>query len=68
VRSVIRTYVFFRAVWGFCEHLKNSNNTQMLVSLLPSMMDNLLGMAAQYSSEVLSLVMETLALVLSVSY
>ncbi|PNF35800.1 Importin-9 [Cryptotermes secundus] len=55
-----------RAVWGFCEHLKNSNNTQMLVSLLPSIMDNLLGMATQYSSEVLSLVMETLALVLSI--
>ncbi|XP_069694516.1 importin-9 [Periplaneta americana] len=55
-----------RAVWGFCEHLKNSNNTQMLVSLLPTMMDNLLGMATQYSCEVLSLVMETLALVLSI--
>jgi hypothetical protein len=39
----------------------------MIVSLLPSIMDNLLGMATQYSSEVLSLVMETLALVLSVN-
>ncbi|KAJ9582618.1 hypothetical protein L9F63_023037 [Diploptera punctata] len=55
-----------RAVWGFCEHLKNSNNTEMLVSLLPSMMDNLVGMATQYSCEVLSLVLETLALVLSI--
>jgi len=39
----------------------------MLVSLLPSIMDNLLAMATQYSCEVLSLVLETLALVLSVS-
>jgi hypothetical protein len=58
----------FRSVRCFCEYLKNSNNTQMIVSLLPSIMDNLVGMATQYSSEVLSLVMETLALVLSVSY
>ncbi|GFG36391.1 hypothetical protein Cfor_01763 [Coptotermes formosanus] len=55
-----------RAVRGFCEHLKNSNNTQMLVTLLPSITDNLLGMATQYSCEVLSLILETLALVLSI--
>lgn len=66
-KLIIWVYTF-RAIRGFCEHLKNSNNTQMIVSLLPSIMDNLLGMATQYSSEVLSLVMETLALVLSVRY
>ncbi|PSN50935.1 hypothetical protein C0J52_08156 [Blattella germanica] len=55
-----------RAVWGFCDHLRNSNNTHLLVALLPGMMENLLAMATQYSCEILSLVLETLALVLSI--
>ncbi|KAK7789846.1 hypothetical protein R5R35_003757 [Gryllus longicercus] len=55
-----------RAVYGFCEHLKMSNNSHMLVGVLPSILDNILSMATQYSCEVLSLVLETLAVVLAI--
>lgn len=55
-----------RAVYGFCEHLKASRNTAVLTPMLPVITDSLLNLAVMFSNEVLSLVMETLAMVLAV--
>lgn len=53
-----------RAVYGFCEQLRASNNSHILKGVLPSIMDNIISMATQYSCEILSLVLETFAVVL----
>lgn len=55
-----------RAVWGFCEHLKESQSTAMLTPMLPMITESLLNLAILFSHEVLSLVLETLAMVLAV--
>lgn len=55
-----------RAVFSYCTHLKNSNNTQQLMPFLNTILEGLMTIATQYSSEVLSLCLETLAVVLSV--
>ena len=60
-------FVLWRAVWGFCEHLKTSQTTSMLTPMLPIVTESLLNLAILFSHEVLSLVLETLALVLAVS-
>lgn len=56
-----------RAVFGFCEHLKNTGTTQLLFNFLPNIMEGLLTITTQFSSNVLALTLETLILVLAVS-
>uniref|UniRef100_T1IP27 Importin N-terminal domain-containing protein n=1 Tax=Strigamia maritima TaxID=126957 RepID=T1IP27_STRMM len=55
-----------RAVWGYSDHLKSSNNIPIMIPFLPQIMEGLISLATQFSSDVLSLVIETLAIVLSV--
>ncbi|CAL1608809.1 unnamed protein product [Knipowitschia caucasica] len=55
-----------RAIWGYCDQLKLSDSTQVLQPFLPSVLDGLVQLAAQFSSEVLTLVMETLCIVCTV--
>ncbi|MBN3307016.1 IPO9 protein, partial [Amia calva] len=55
-----------RAIWGYCDQLKMSESTQVLQPFLPSVLDGLVQLAAQFSSEVLTLVMETLCIVCTV--
>ncbi len=57
-----------RAVWGFCDHLKASQNGAILTPMLPVITDALLNLAVLFSNEVLGLVLETLAMVLAVSF
>ena len=60
-----------RAIWGFCHHLKQKPDTdssrQLLVPLLPALVDGLVNMATNFSqsSEILGLIMENLAVVLA---
>ncbi|ELK34962.1 Importin-9, partial [Myotis davidii] len=55
-----------RAIWGYCDQLKASESTHVLQPFLPSVLDGLIHLAAQFSSEVLNLVMETLCIVCTV--
>uniref|UniRef100_A0A1A7YD99 Importin 9 n=1 Tax=Iconisemion striatum TaxID=60296 RepID=A0A1A7YD99_9TELE len=55
-----------RAIWGYCDQLKLSESTHVLQPFLPSILDGLVQLAAQFSSEVLTLVMETLCIVCTV--
>ncbi|XP_024900549.1 importin-9 [Pteropus alecto] len=55
-----------RAIWGYCDQLKASESTHVLQPFLPGILDGLIHLAAQFSSEVLSLVMETLCTVCTV--
>ncbi|CAI9717889.1 importin-9-like isoform X1 [Octopus vulgaris] len=55
-----------RAVFGFCEHLKNTGTTQLLFNFLPNIMEGLLTITTQFSSNVLALTLETLILVLAI--
>ena len=57
-----------RAIYGFCDHLKVSSTTQILVPFLPPIMEGLIQLATQFASDVLALVMETISIVLTVSY
>merc|ERR1711963_805633 len=50
-----------RAVFGFCDHIKSSGNTQVLVPHLPATLEGLIGVATQFSVEVMGLCLETLA-------
>ncbi|KAM4588447.1 importin-9 [Odontesthes bonariensis] len=52
-----------RAIWGYCDQLKLSESTHVLQPFLPSILEGLVQLAAQFSSEVLTLVMETLCIV-----
>jgi len=60
-----------RAIWGFCNHLRNKRDDdesrQLLVPLLPALVDGLVGMATNFShsSEILGLILENLAVVLA---
>lgn len=60
-----------RAIWGFCSHLKSkgeeASSRQLLVPLLPALVDGLVHMAANFSqsSEILGLILENLTVVLS---
>ncbi|XP_005988453.1 importin-9 isoform X2 [Latimeria chalumnae] len=56
-----------RAIWGYCEQLKISESTHVLQPFLPSVLDGLIHLAAQFSSEVLTLVMETICIVCTVN-
>ncbi|XP_006628350.1 importin-9 [Lepisosteus oculatus] len=55
-----------RAIWGYCDQLKMSDSTHIMQPFLPSVLDGLVQLAAQFSSEVLTLVMETLCIVCTV--
>ncbi|KAM9524423.1 importin-9-like isoform 3-T4 [Salvelinus alpinus] len=55
-----------RAIWGYCDQLKLSESTHVLQPFLPAVLDGLVQLAAQFSSEVLTLVMETLCIVSTV--
>ncbi|XP_031423786.1 importin-9 [Clupea harengus] len=55
-----------RAIWGYCDQLKLSDSTHVLQPFLPNVLDGLVQLAAQFSSEVLTLVMETLCIVCTV--
>nr|XP_061814396.1 importin-9-like [Nerophis lumbriciformis] len=52
-----------RAIWGYCDQLKLSDNTHILQPYLPSILEGLVQLATQFNSEVLALVMETLCIV-----
>ena len=62
-----------RAAWGFCTHLRDKAQTdsessrQLLVPLLPALLDGLVNMATNFShsSEILALILETLTVVLN---
>lgn len=51
---------------SYCDQLKASESTHVLQPFLPGILDGLIHLAAQFSSEVLSLVMETLCTVCTV--
>ncbi|XP_076037579.1 importin 9 isoform X2 [Oratosquilla oratoria] len=55
-----------RAVWGFCEYLKGCGNVVALQAYLPPILEGLVTLATQASSEVLSLILETCCIVVSV--
>uniref|UniRef100_A0A6Q2XW82 Importin N-terminal domain-containing protein n=1 Tax=Esox lucius TaxID=8010 RepID=A0A6Q2XW82_ESOLU len=55
-----------RAIWGYCDQLKLSESTHVLQPFLPAILEGLVQLAAQFSSEVLTLVMETLCIVCTV--
>lgn len=50
----------------YCDQLKLSESTHILQPFLPSVLEGLVQLAAQFSSEVLTLVMETLCIVCTV--
>ena len=50
----------------YCDQLKVSESTHVLQPFLPSILEGLIHLAAQFSSEVLNLVMETLCIVCTV--
>lgn len=50
----------------YCDQLKLSESTHILQPFLPSILEGLVQLAAQFSSEVLTLVMETLCIVCTV--
>lgn len=50
----------------YCDQLKLSESTHVLQPFLPSILEGLVQLAAQFSSEVLTLVMETLCIVCTV--
>ena len=60
-----------RAIWGFCHHLKqkpdSDSSRQLLVPLLPALVEGLVNMATNFSqsSEILGLIMENLTVVLA---
>lgn len=57
-----------RAVWGFSQHLRASKNRTLLTPFLPAVTDGLINMCGAFnsSSEVLSLILMNLSLVLAV--
>ncbi|XP_071477109.1 importin-9-like [Diadema antillarum] len=57
-----------RAIYGFCEHLKSANSTAILHPFLSPIMEGLVQLAtfSQFGSDILSLVLETVSIVLTV--
>lgn len=55
-----------KCVCRYCDQLKLSDSTHVLQPFLPSILEGLVQLAAQFSSEVLTLVMETLCIVCTV--
>ncbi|XP_054724425.1 LOW QUALITY PROTEIN: importin-9-like [Uloborus diversus] len=55
-----------RAVWGFCDHLKAKKQEHVIMPYLPQLLEGLLSLAIQFSSEVLSLALEAIAIVITI--
>ncbi|XP_076468794.1 importin-9-like [Babylonia areolata] len=55
-----------RAVFGFCKHLKETGSIQLMAPYLNSILEGLVAVATQFSTEVLGLCLETLSLVVTV--
>ena len=55
-----------RAIYGFCVHLKTTNNFKTVTPFVGEMIEGLVTIATQFSCEVLALCMETLCVVLEV--
>ena len=51
----------------FCAQLKSSQSTRLLAPFLQPILESLLAMATQFTEDVLSLVLESLRIVMSVS-
>ncbi|XP_076807350.1 importin-9-like [Clavelina lepadiformis] len=56
-----------RAVFAYCDHLNNTALTALLTPFVPSLLEGLLHFVAQATVEVLSLILETLRVVLSIN-
>lgn len=56
-----------RAVFGFCDHLKTTGNIQLLAPYLDNILEGLVTVATQFSTEVLGLCLETLSAIVAVS-
>ena len=56
-----------RSVYEYCDHLKATNNTQVLQPYMAQIMEGILALVAAFSADVLALVLETLHVVLGVS-
>lgn len=59
-------FPLFLSFCRYCDQLKLSESTHVLQPFLPSVLEGLVQLAAQFSSEVLTLVMETLCIVCTV--
>ena len=68
VHSECLVYFNFSFVTRYCDHLKSTGNSALIQPYLPEVVNSLLSMATQYNEDVLSLVLETLAIALSVSF
>ncbi|CAG2115900.1 unnamed protein product [Medioppia subpectinata] len=55
-----------KATFVFCDHIKSSNKTALIKPYLGPMFDGLLSIGIRYSTEVLSVVMETLCILISI--
>ncbi|KAK3101186.1 hypothetical protein FSP39_001615 [Pinctada imbricata] len=55
-----------RAVYSYCNHFKSAGTTQHLLPYLPNILEGLISVATQFSSEVLALCLETVAMAISV--
>ncbi|CAB1314627.1 unnamed protein product, partial [Coregonus sp. 'balchen'] len=64
--TVVNVCVRMCALLRYCDQLKLSESTQVLQPFLPAVLEGLVQLAAQFSSEVLTLVMETLCIVSTV--
>lgn len=51
----------------FCDQLKSGGNSALIKSYLPDALNSLISMSTQYREDALSLVLETLSIVISVS-
>lgn len=65
--NILRMYFcIINFLSSYCDQLKISESTHVLQPFLPSILDGLIHLATQFSSEVLNLVMETLCIVCTV--
>lgn len=55
-----------RAMWGFCGHLNNHNQSSQLAPFLAPFTDGLISLSTQFSSDVLALAIEALSVVITV--
>ncbi|GBL76601.1 Importin-9 [Araneus ventricosus] len=55
-----------RAVWGFCDHLKGTDQVSILGPYLAPMLEGLISLAVQFSSEVLALVLEAISIIITI--
>ncbi|XP_046853587.1 importin-9-like [Xenia sp. Carnegie-2017] len=56
-----------RATYGFCDRLKSSGNAALFNSYLPDAINSLINMSTQFREDVLSLVLETLWIILGMN-